>query len=397
MAHIGSWGTKDYGVTEWLGRQIARLGGGYAPLTADSGSNLFGPPSETKFAQNPNTKEVYPLFYQNSETPKINTKDNTTQKQTTYTPTGGTGGGSQPVQRDGSQPVQQGQSQEDPQERIRREVEAIYSPLMDYLNQAESAVTSEYQRYVPELEQQYATSLSNIQNQKTQGERELAAQEQAAGMRKEDALSAARRLYDELRRGGRQRFGGASSAGQAFTELTAQEQQRQSGNIWQTYQQTLDNLNKYKANLLDNFAQAQKELELAKTSALNQAYSEYQNRLNEIRAKKGQTESAKAQTALEALNNLRNQVYQINLQSLNLAQSLAANRQMALSTVDQYSQRVAQSILGGSTSYQNLVDTTTTRPVSNLTIGGQPTTATTQMGVVQPTNRRPEEYLNYLA
>jgi len=305
-----------------------------------------------------------------------------------------TGGGSQPVQQ--WQPQQS--PSEDPQERIRREVEAIYSPLIDYLNQAESAVTSEYQRYVPELEQQYATSLSNIQNQKIQGERELAAQEQAAGVRKEDALSAARRLYDELRRGGRQRFGGASSAGQAFTELTAQEQQRQSGNIWQAYQQTLDNLNRYRTNLLDNFAQAQKELELAKTSALNQAYSDYQNRLQEIRAKKGETESAKAQTALEALNNLRNQIYQINLQSLNLAQTLAANKQMALSTVDQYSQKVAQSILGGSTSYQNLVNATTTRPVSNLTIGGQPTTTTTtQTGVIQPTYRRPEEYLNYLA
>jgi hypothetical protein len=302
---------------------------------------------------------------------------------------GGTGGGSQPVQQE--------QPQEDPQERIRREVEAIYSPLMDYLNQAESAVTSEYQRYVPELEQQYATSLSNIQNQKTQGERELASQEQAAGTRREDALSAARRLYDERMRGGRQRFGGASSAGQAFTELTAQEQQRQSGNIWQVYQQTLDNLNRYRANLLDNFAQAQKELELAKTSALQQAYDNYQNRLDVIRARRGDTESARAQAALQAITDLRNQIYQINLQSLNLAQNLAANKQMALSTVDQYSQKVAQSILGGSTSYQNLVNATTTRPVSNLTIGGQPTTTTTQTGVIQPTYRKPEDYLNYLA
>jgi hypothetical protein len=303
-----------------------------------------------------------------------------------------TGGGSQPVQQEQPQ-----QPQEDPQERIRREVEAIYAPLMNYLNQAESAVTSEYQRYVPELEQQYATSLSNIQTQKTQGERELAAQEQAAGMRREDALSAARRLYDELRRGGRQRFGGASSAGQAFTELTAQEQQRQSGNIWQAYQQTLDNLNRYRANLLDNFAQAQKELELAKTSALQQAYTNYQNRRNEIIAKKGEAESLKAKALYDELQNLRNQVYQINLQSLNLAQQLAYNKQMALSTVDQYSQRVAQSILGGSTSYQNLLNATTTRPVSNLTVSGQPTTTTTtQTGVVQPTNRRLEEYLNYL-
>lgn len=371
--HPGSWSIggfrlPDFGITEAVGDVLGR------PRTYQGGSNLLGPQPQAQ------TITAQPQVLGQASPSPITT----TTPKTTYTPTGGTGGGSQPVQQD--------QPQEDPQERIRREVEAIYSPLMNYLNQAESAVTSEYQRYVPELEQQYATSLSNIQNQKTQGERELTAQEQAAETRKEDALTAARRLYDELRRGGLQRFGGASSAGQAFTELTAQEQQRQSGNIWQAYQQTLDNLNKYRANLLDNFAQAQKELELAKTSALQQAYDNYQNRLNEIRAKKGDTESLKAKALYDELQNLRNQVYQINLQSLNLAQQLAYNKQMALSTVDQYSQKVAQSILGGSTSYQNLVNATTTRPTTSMTIGGNQASAVApQTGVIA--YKKPEDYL----
>ena len=302
---------------------------------------------------------------------------------------------SQPQRQNQPQPQQnqpqpqQNQPQEDPMEKIRREVESIYAPLMNYYNQAEASITSEYERYKPELEQQYATSLSKLQTEKERGERELQTQQEAALQRREDALSAARRLYDELRRGGLQRFGGASSAGQAFTELTNVEQQRQAGNIWSLYQQAENQIARYKANLIDQFNQAQKELELAKTSALNQAYSDYQNRLNQIRAMKAQTQSAKAQMALEALYTLRNQVNQINLANLNLAQQLAAQKQLALNYVDNYAQRVANAIMGGRGTYASFEQQTTTSPTSQMTIGGK------QAGVVTPyqgqISRRPEE------
>lgn len=285
------------------------------------------------------------------------------------------------------------QPQEDPMERIRQEVESIYAPLMDYYNQAEASITSEYERYKPELEQQYATSLSKLQTEKERGERELQAQQEAALQRREDALSAARRLYSELRRGGLQRFGGASSAGQAFTELTNVEQQRQAGNIWNLYQQAENQIARYKANIIDQFNQDQKELELAKTSALNQAYSDYQNRLNQIRAMKAQTQAAKAQMALEALYTLRNQVNQINLANLNLAQQLAAQKDAALNYVDRYAQKVANSIMGGRGTYASFEQQTTTSPTSQTTIGGRlGTVVPSYQGQIQ---RRPEEEYLY--
>uniref|UniRef100_A0A7C5UVL9 Uncharacterized protein n=1 Tax=candidate division CPR3 bacterium TaxID=2268181 RepID=A0A7C5UVL9_UNCC3 len=388
MAHAGSWSIggfqlPDFGITEKIGDLFGqgRNEQGGSQLRQGTVFNVGNVP----------IYQGYTPAQQQTFSTGIGTKAYV-QPTNTGGNTGGSGGGGNPSP---SGDTGGGQPQEDPMARIKAEVESIFSPLMNYYNQAESAVTEEYNRYKPELEQQYATSLSDITNQKTQGERELAQQEEAAGRRREDALSAARRLYDELRRGGRQRFGGASSAGQAFTELTAQEQQRQSGNVWQAYQTAVDNLNKYKANLLDNFAQAQKELELAKTSALNQAYSDYQNRLNQIRSMRAQTESSKASLALEALQNLRNQAYQINLQSLNLAQTLAANKQMAVSYVDNYAQKVMNSLMGGQTTYQNLVAGTTTNPTTNLSIGGRQATTTPGMiGSIRYT--RPEEYLQQL-
>ena len=392
MAHAGHWSIggfrlPDFGITEKIGDLFGqgRNKQGGSQLRQGTVFNIGNVPLVQ--AQTP--AQTYTYSTGKGIQPGTYPQYGVTKQ--IFKPTSGNSGGSNSPSSDNIGGIQ---PQEDPMARIRAEVESIFSPLMNYYNQAESAVTEEYNRYKPELEQQYATSLSNIINQKTQGERELAQQEEAAGRRREDALSAARRLYDELRQGGRQRFGGASSAGQAFTELIGQEQQRQSGNIWQAYQTAMDNLNKYKANLLDNFAQAQKELELAKTSALNQAYSDYQNRLNQIRSMRAQTEGSKASLALEALQNLRNQAYQINLQSLNLAQNLAANKQMALSYVDNYAKKVMNSLMGGRATYQNLVEGTTTNPTTNLSVGGrQATTTSTYTGVMY---KRPEDYLQQL-
>lgn len=373
---IGNFKLPDFGVTELL-----RMWAGKTPSA--EATTTFNNPNVIRATMG----STAPYSSQNTSNNQIKTNIQTT------TNTGGSGGGG-----GGSNPQPQGtnQPQEDPMARIRAEVESIYAPLMNYYSQAESSITEEYNRYKPELEQQYQTSLSNIQTEKAKGERELAQQQEQAVARREDALSAARRLYDELRRGGRQRFGGASSAGQAYTELTNVEQQRQAGNIWNLYQQAESQITKYKADLADRFDQAFKELELAKTSALNQAYSDYQNRLNQIRAMKAQTESAKAQTALQELYNLRNQVNQINLTTLNLAQQLAANKQMAFNYVDNYAKRVAANIMGGRGVYESFLGQTTTNPQSNLTIGGRTTTASPNSYQGYINYKKPEDYLKEL-
>lgn len=391
--HIGSWGLPDLGITEWVNKNFAGIAGGYAPLSAQLGSDisalLTGNFVRTAYAQNPQTNEVYNLqapSARNTSTGGPSVKGAQTVRPTSVS-------GSNPSGNNASSTGTNLSSgaEVDPLSRIRQEVEAIYSPLMNYYNQAEGLVTEEYNRYLPELQQQYETSLSNIQTQRQRGERELEEQREMAQQRREDALSAARRLYDELRRGGLQRFGGASSAGQAFTELTAAEQQRQAGNVWNLYQQAENQIARYKANLNEQFNQAEKELELAKTSALNKAYSDYQNRLNQIRAMRAQTESAKASLALEALYNLRNQINQINLSTLNLSQTLAANRQVALSYVDEYAKRVAQNIAGGRGTYESFTQQTTTTPTSNLSLNGnQATVVTPYQGRIY---KRPEEYL----
>jgi len=61
--HIGSWGLPELGITEWIGKKIAKISGGYAPLTSQLGSNLFGIGVGTAYAQEPTTGTIYPTAY----------------------------------------------------------------------------------------------------------------------------------------------------------------------------------------------------------------------------------------------------------------------------------------------------------------------------------------------
>lgn len=285
-------------------------------------------------------------------------------------------------------------------------INQVFQPQMNYLNQAESTLRSSYPSAQQEIEGQYNTSKTSLDTQKASGERDLATQQTQAGQRKEDASSAARRLYDELMRGGVQRFGGASSAGQAYTELNAAEQQRRQGDINTQYQSAMQQIDGYKASLNEKYTTALSELENQKTSALNSARDEFNNRLLEITRMKSEAESNKAAARLDALNQLRNQVYAINMQSLQFAQQLAAQKDASLSQVETYRQNALNYITGGNQAVMGLQANTTLNPTSGLALGptmsqGVNATPTGQVSYRRPEDmytgqisyRRPDEYL----
>lgn len=249
---------------------------------------------------------------------------------------------------------------------IEDQINAIYSPIASYLDSAKSSVDTEYGNYKNELNQQYDTSSAKLATQKDTGLTELASDQTSADKRKTDALTAATNLYNELMRGGKQRFGGATSAGQAFTELSNTELQKSSNNVQTLWEEASQKITQYKADLETQYESSLKDLELARTSALNQAYSDYQSKIQEINMYKAQNESSKASAKLDALNNLRNQVYNLNLNTLNLATTLASNKDVALNYVDQYSKKVANNLLSGQNVYTSLTENTTTNPTSYL-------------------------------
>jgi hypothetical protein len=236
------------------------------------------------------------------------------------------------------------------------ELNAIFDPYFNALNEQEGTLNENYSTVPGEINTQYQNSSDSLAQQNTSGMRDLNTQETGAGVRKEDALTASTRLFNELTRGGQQRFGGSSSAGEAYGSLTAVEQQRRQGTIQSAYETAVQQVNTFKTNLTEKYALATKELETQKNEALNQARRDFNDALQAIRNAKAQAQSDKATASLNQLNDYRNKVYTINQQNLVFAQQLAANEQLSLKQVDEFTAKVQQSLSSGQVAVTNFAD-----------------------------------------
>lgn len=334
--HAGSWGgLPDFGITEKIGDF---LGGG---RTAQGGSSLgvSGAPTSVSPYQQSTFANPVPSY---TPQPHPSVLGTSTSIPTPTAPT--TGGGQVP-----STPAQQGPN---PQDQLAADLNSIFDPIFSGLNQQEQTLNQNYAPVEGQIQAQGDLSKQTLADQQAAGMRDLSAQETAAGTRQQDALSSATRLYDELQRGGRQRFGGASSAGEAYQTLTATEQQRRQGDISKSYEQAIQQVNSYKANLQDKYQTAVKEVTLQTQQAIADAQAQFRDALQSLNSARNQAQSDKATASFNALQDLRNKVYSINQQSMQFAQQLALNHEASLKYVDQFTQQALQSV-GGATNAVN--------------------------------------------
>lgn len=273
----------------------------------------------------------------------------------------------------------------------------IFNPAYAQLSQEEQTARDLQPQIEQNILDQYGTSKSALEGERTSGMNQIGQSEQSTFNRKEDAASAARRLYDELVRGGRQRFGGATSAGQAYGELTAAEQQRRMGGIQTQYNEAMSKLDLAKSDLNQKFTNAIAELENQKNTAILDAQREFRNRLDQISAARRQTDADKAQMRMQELQNYRNMVYQINLQDYQYKQQLAANKQASESAVDQARQRLLASAGMGSAAYQQFLGNSTINPTTGLTMGYTPTAQNLAMTGQTTGTRKYDEFGNPIA
>lgn len=234
------------------------------------------------------------------------------------------------------------------EEQLRSELDAIFSPVFSALQGQESTLRENYAPVEGQINAEYGTAGENIGQQAETGRASLTQEEGKARTRKSDALTSATRLYSELTRGGQQRFGGASSAGEAFGTLTAVEQQRRQATIQTAYEDAMQKIGGYRADLEGKYAIAQKELENQKASAIISAQQDFRDKLSAIQTAKATAESDKATATLTTLQDYRNKIYTINTQNLQFLETLAANKDIALKTVDDYIQKFNTTLSGAS-------------------------------------------------
>jgi len=352
-----------------LGAQMQTVGGYWNQM------NPFKPPSSKAEGVDPYAGTQSTQGYANP-VPEDKTKKIVTPGDTGGNGGGGGGGGG------GGDNNTSGPSAED---KLRSEVASIFDPVFSALSGQENTLQSNYGITQEDINQQYNTSSKALASQNERGINQLNELGTEAGKTKEDALTAATRLYNELTRGGQQRFGGASSAGEAYGALTAVEQQRRQGTIQSAYDSAMAKVASYKNDLISKYQDAVAQLESEKDSALRTARQQFNDAWQAIQNAKNQAQSDKAAATLSSLNDYRNKVYTINMNAVNFAQTLAANKDASLKYVDNITQQVVNSLNSGSNAIATL-GTQATGAANNTTygkIGGYTAPTTAYTGQIQ--------------
>lgn len=267
------------------------------------------------------------------------------------------------------------------------ELNAVYNPTMNYLNQAEAQVRGDYPTVLDAAQKQYESAIAELTSNKKKNEGTIAENTVQAGQRKEDALTAARRLYDELRKGYGQRFGGSSSAGQAASEIAAVEQQRQQGGVQKDYGTTIRQIEQSRNQLETDYQTGQAKIQEQKSLALQQAQQNFTQQILQIQSQRAQTESQKAAAKLQALTDLRNQAYQTQQQAAQYQQNLDMFYRQQQADLQTYAAKLQMAGQGSASAIAQYLPST--QPTSNLQI--QNTNKQTTGGMIGSITKKPED------
>lgn len=238
------------------------------------------------------------------------------------------------------------------------EIDASFNPILDVYNQAESNLKGQLPGLIGEAEAQANVSRQLLQNQRTGANELLGQQETATNTQASRQQAQQRQLLQELQMANQQKFGGASSAGLGASEIQGREYQRSQFGIQENAQQALQSIGQQKQVVEREYNQGLQQLEVNRQQAVNDINRKFQDKMLEINARRGETEAAKAQARLSALQELRNQAFQINIAREQFAQELKLQAQSNSSYLDQVANQFTGAGQTGAGAYNQYASTT---------------------------------------
>lgn len=207
-------------------------------------------------------------------------------------------------------------------------VDATFNETAGLLDRSEANLRSDRQNTINQANQNFETNRSTLQGSRDSAIENLAGQEQSAIDARSSADAESAQLFDELVRSGQQRFG-ATSAGQAFSALNSREQQRRAADIGDQFRANLFEIQTQRNTVDREYQNGILTLQQQKQSALDQIERDFQNRLLEIDNLRNQNSQQKRDLKLSALQELRTNVFNINLETQQFEQQLALQKQQA--------------------------------------------------------------------
>jgi hypothetical protein len=219
---------------------------------------------------------------------------------------------------------QNGLTEKQYQEAYQKAIDDSYNSVMGRLNKQEDNLYDNEPNFYNIATAPYTSQIPLVQQAGQEGESALGLQQQKAGLNEQNALAAARRLYDELTSRNRQAFGSGAlgSVGQAASEILGRTAQQGMGSIRNQAAETYNNIATAVVNLKAKVKAQLDSLELQKNQALSQAKIAFQEKIDYINEKKNEAAQAKAQNKLDAMREYRDYVRSIEQQATQLSNSI---------------------------------------------------------------------------
>jgi len=220
------------------------------------------------------------------------------------------------------------------------EINNAFNERSGRLNSIASTLQSQLPGYYQDADNTYNASVGTLDAGKAASTREIDQSLAEADSRKQDALSAARRAYQDSLIAGSQRFGGGT-AGQAYGEIASRSMQENMGNARQSYEQAMQKVQDYKAGLEEKYSAGLLQIQNIRDQAKNQARRALDDKLIEIERMRDEAADAKSARRLSALQDYRSQVFDVNNQINQMQMQLQMQLASAGQQADQYAKQFA--------------------------------------------------------
>lgn len=331
MAHTGSWGLPDFGVTEWLGGLFG------SSRNQQGGSDLWSSQNYSAFGGNPLQKNQPPSanYTPGGSVLGSNTGGGGSAGGGGSNNTGGGGGGGGFDQE--ALGEMYGQDWEKEQERMRQEQERVlneaYAPAFEAYNQLSSylegqlpgtleSIGQEGEIQKSGLKTEEASRLAQYNTNRETEKATVAGEIGKADVAQKNAIAEARRQQSQLMQGLFSKYGTTTGTAGFAGEIAGAQTMKNIGGQRQVFQQfvsgaqnalktTLQKIADAEDNLKNDVLQKTTEIDFNVSKLKQQARDTLNQALMSVNAQRGELEINKANKRMEILSQYQNNVNQI--------------------------------------------------------------------------------------
>lgn len=249
------------------------------------------------------------------------------------------------------------------------ELENIYNQALNYSNQQKGFAEQSRTGNVADIENQFGVSKGTLDTSKGQTLETLGQSEISSRQQQEQSLDSIRRLYNEMMMGYQQRFGGASSAGEAAKALAGQEMQRQMGTTRQSTSNALRQIETQKVQVEENYKNSLLDLENKKNTAINEANRNFQSAILSIDNDIKTAANEKSLAKMNLLKEYKTDLFNIKQQEAAWKANLETMKAQADLQTESALKQLQASASAGSSALDTLKTQATTNPTSGLGVG----------------------------